>query len=372
MSSPKRLGALAFTAALIVGACSSSGSSPSASAAAPSAAAPSAAAPSTAASAAPSAAASASGGAAASPPVVTGSINVSGSSTVEPISTAVAELLKQANAGFTYKVTGPGTGDGFKTFCKGETDISDASRKIKDEEAATCKANGIEYTELKIAYDGMTVMSSPQNTTISCLSFADLYALTGPQSQGFTKWSAATDLAKSLGSNTQFPDADLTMTGPGEESGTYDSYVELVITPIADKQNPKQEHATRPDYVASANDNAIIAGVAGSPDSLGWVGFAFAQENKDKIKEIQISKDPNGTCVAPSADTISDASYPLSRSLYIYVNNAKAKANPAIVGYVDYYLADGTSSKVLETVPYVDLPASELASTVSKWQAARP
>jgi phosphate transport system substrate-binding protein len=364
MSTPQRLGALAFSALLLVGACSSSGSSTAPSAAAPSAAAPSV--------AAPSAAVSSSAGAAGSAPALSGSINVSGSSTVEPISTAVAELLKQSNPGFDYKVTGPGTGDGFKTFCNGETDISDASRKIKDEEAAACKAKGIDYTELKIAYDGMTVMTSPQNTTITCLSFADLYALTGPQSQGFAKWSSATELAKSLGSTTQFPDADLTMTGPGEESGTYDSFVELVITPIADKQNPKQDHATRPDYVASANDNAIIAGVAGSPDSLGWVGFAFAQENKDKIKEIQVSKDPNGTCVAPTAETISDASYPLSRSLYIYVNNAKAKANSAIVGYVDFYLADGTISNVLKTVPYVNLPASELANTVTTWQGARP
>ena len=362
LSTPKRLGALTFAAALIVGACSSGGSST-----APSSA-PSAAAPTTAASTAPSSAASA----AASAGAVTGSINVSGSSTVEPISTAVAELLKKSNPGFTYKITGPGTGDGFKTFCKGETDISDASRKIKDEEAAACKAAGIEYTELKIAYDGMTVMTSPQNSAITCLSFPDLYALTGPQSQGFAKWSSATDLAKSLGSNTALPDADLSITGPGEESGTYDSFVELVITPIADKQNPKQDHATRPDYVASANDNAIIAGIANSPTSLGWVGFAFAEENKDKVKEIQVAKEANGTCVAPSTETISDGSYPLSRSLYIYVNNAKAKANPAVVGYVDYYLADGTISTVLKTVPYVNLPANELAATVTTWQGVRP
>ncbi len=145
LTTPKRLGALALVATIALGACSSSGGSAAPSAAAPSAAAPSAAAPSA---AAPSAAASTSASAAA----VTGTINVSGSSTVEPISTAVAELVKKANAGFNYTVTGPGTGDGFKTFCKGETDISDASRKIKDEEAATCKAAGIEYTELKIAY----------------------------------------------------------------------------------------------------------------------------------------------------------------------------------------------------------------------------
>jgi phosphate transport system substrate-binding protein len=361
MSITRPIGALALIAAIALSACSSSGGSASPSAAASSA-------PTTAASTAPSAAG---GSPAASAPAVTGSINVSGSSTVEPVSTAVAELLKAANAGFNYTVTGPGTGDGFKTFCKGETDISDASRKIKDEEAATCAAAGIEYTELKIAFDGITVMTSPDNAAVTCLSFADLYSLTGPQSQGFDKWSSATTLAKSLGSNTVFPETDLAITGPGEESGTYDSYVELVITPIASKQTPAQESATRPDYVASANDNAIIAGVAGSPSSLGWVGFAYAQENKDKIKEIEVAKEPNGTCVAPSDATISDGTYPLSRSLYIYVNKAKAAANPAVVAYVDYYLAEGTISTVLQTVPYVNLPADTLATTRAAWEASK-
>ena len=358
IATSRRIGALALLAAIAVGACSNGGAST-----APSTA------PTTAASAADPA--TASGGTAPSAAAVAGTINVSGSSTVEPISTAVAELVKASNAGFNFTVTGPGTGDGFKTFCKGETDISDASRKIKDEEAATCAAAGIEYTELKIAYDGMTVMTSPDNADVTCLSFADLYALTGPQSQGFDKWSSATTLAKSLGSNTVFPDTDLSITGPGEESGTYDSYVELVITPIASKQTPPAESATRPDYVASANDNAIIAGVEGSPSSLGWVGFAYAQENKDKIKELGVAKDPNGTCVQPSAETIADASYPLSRSLYLYVNKAKAAANPAVVAYVDYYLAEGTISTVLETVPYVNLPADALAETRSAWDAAK-
>jgi phosphate transport system substrate-binding protein len=355
ITTPRRIAALALLATIALGACSNGGAST---------------APSTAASAADPATA-ASGGTAGSAPAITGTINVSGSSTVEPISTAVAELVKASSAGFNFTVTGPGTGDGFKTFCKGETDISDASRKIKDEEAATCKAAGIEYTELKIAYDGMTVMTSPDNADVTCLSFADLYALTGPQSQGFDKWSSATTLAKSLGSNTVFPDTDLSITGPGEESGTYDSYVELVITPIASKQTPPAESATRPDYVASANDNAIIAGVEGSPSSLGWVGFAYAQENKDKIKELGVAKDPNGTCVQPSAETIADASYPLSRSLYLYVNKAKAAANPAVAGYVDFYLADGTISKVLETVPYVNLPATELDATRTAWEASK-
>ena len=280
-------------------------------------------------------------------------------------------MVKDANPDFNYTVEGPGTGDGFKRFCAGETDISDASRKIKDEEAQACKDAGINYVELKIAYDGMTVMTSPENTAITCLSFPDLYALTGPQSTGFDKWSSATDLAKSLGSNTAFPDAALTITGPGEESGTYDSYVELAITPIASKQTPPQESATRPDYDSSANDNVIIQGITGSPTSLGWVGFAFAEENKDKVKEIAVAKEANGTCIAPTAATIADGSYPLSRSLYIYVNTAKAAANPAVVGYVDYYLAAGTIDTVLKLVPYVALPASELDKTRQAWETAK-
>ena len=355
ISTSRRVAAMAVAATIALSACSSAGGASSVPSGAPSTA--SSVAPTTASSGAPAPSAAA----------VTGTINVSGSSTVEPISTAVAELVKASNPGFNYTVTGPGTGDGFKTFCKGETDISDASRKIKDEEAATCAAAGIEYTELKIAYDGMTVMTSPDNSAVTCLSFADLYALTGPQSQGFATWAAAQDLAKSLGSNTVFPAADLAITGPGEESGTYDSYVELVITPIATAQTPPQEKATRPDYSASANDNQIIAGITGSPSSLGWVGFAFAQENKDKVKEVAVSKAPNGDCIEPTDATISDGTYPLSRSLYIYVNKAKAAANPAVAGYVDYYLADGTISKVLETVPYVNLPADALAATAKTW-----
>jgi phosphate transport system substrate-binding protein len=287
----------------------------------------------------------------------------------------VAENLAADHPDFTFTVKGPGTGDGFKVFCKGETDISDASRKIKDEEAKACSDAGVQYTELAIAYDGMTVMTNPSNSAVTCLSFADLYALIGPESQGFTKWSDAQDLAKELGSNTKFPDADLTITGPGEESGTYDSFVELALDKIADprgKIDPATKHtATRPDYQASPNDNTIIEGITNSPSSLGWVGFAYAEENKDKVAEIQVSKDPNGICVAPSAETIADATYPLSRTLYLYVNKAKAKDNAAVAAYVDYYLKDGTISKVLETVPYVNLPADKLAESRSTWESSK-
>ena len=216
----------------------------------------------------------------------------------------------------------------------------------------------------------MTVMTSPQNSAVTCLSFADLYALTGPESTGFKKWSDAQALAKELGSNTTFPDADLTLTGPGEESGTYDSFIEIALAGIAGKRSQDAKN-TRPDYIASPNDNTIVEGVAGSPSSLGWVGFAFAQENADKVKELEVSKDPNGTCVAPTAETISDGTYPLARTLYIYVNKAKAAANPAIGAYVDFYLADGTISKALETVPYVNLPADKLAASQATWASSK-
>ena len=356
IASTKRVGALAFAATLFVAACSGGGSATTAPA-------------STAAESAPAESTPAESASAAAGAPVTGSITVSGSSTVEPISTGVAESLKLASPDFTFTIEGPGTGDGFAKFCAGETDISDASRKIKDEEAATCQAAGIEYTELKIAIDGLSILTSVNNTAVTCLSFADLYSLIGPESTGFAKWSDGAAIAKELGSTTTLPDADLTITGPGEESGTFDSFVELAITPIATERG--QEGTTRPDYTASPNDNAIIAGIGGSDTSLGWVGFAFAEENKDTVGEIQVSKDVNGTCVAPTAETIASGEYPLSRNLYIYVNNAKAAENPAVVGYVDYYLADGTISSVLETVPYVNLTPEALAETRAAWDAAK-
>ena len=294
-------------------------------------------------------------------------IVVSGSSTVEPISTGVAEAFANENPGFEYTIEGPGTGDGFQRFCAGETDISDASRLIKDEEKAICDAAGIEFIALKIAFDGLSVLTSADNSEIACLNFADLYALVGPESVGFSKWSDAQDLAGELGSQTTFPNASLEITGPGEESGTFDSFVELALKSAAESRG--QEVTTRADYTASSNDNAIIEGIAGSSSSLGWVGFAFAEENADVVREIPISKTVGGTCVAPTAETISNGTYPLARSLYIYVNLAKAEANPTLVEYVDFYLAEGTIANVLEDVPYVNLPADMLEASRSAWEA---
>jgi len=356
ISASKRVATMAFAAALVAGACSggSGAATAPASSAAPGASSPAA-----------SAGESPSGGGA-----VTGSIVVSGSSTVQPISEAVSEAFKEENPGFDYTVEGPGTGDGFKKFCAGETDISDASRKIKDTEAADCQTNGVTYTELKVAIDGISVLTAKADTAVTCLSFADLYALMGPESTGFAKWSDASALAKELGSNTTFPDATLSITGPGEESGTFDSFIEIALAGAAGTR--KQDATTRPDYTASANDNAIIEGIAGTPSSLGWVGFAYYEENLDKVKAIGISKDPNGTCVEPTAETIAAGQYPISRDLYIYVNDEKAKANAAIPAWVDFYLADGTIDGILETVPYVPLKPEALKASQDAWAAAHP
>jgi phosphate transport system substrate-binding protein len=361
INSRMRLGALGLVAVFAIGACSSGGSTASPSAAGEESTAPQ--------SAAPAESLSSGGGGG----EVSGSVNISGSSTVQPISDAIAQAFKDQNPGFDYTVEGPGTGDGFQRFCAGEIDIADASRAIKPEgEADVCATNGIEYVELKVALDGISIITSANDTQATCLSFADLYALTGPESTGFNTWAAGQEIATALGSNTQLPDAPLAITGPGEESGTFDFYVEKVIAPIAEERGiAEDQRTTRPDYTASANDNAIVDGVAGSDTSLGWVGFAFLEENLDKIKPINVAAEANGTCVEPTHDTIADGSYPIARDLFIYVNKAKIAENPALAAFVDYYLTDGTITGVLETVPYVELAPDAFAESQAAWEAAK-
>jgi phosphate transport system substrate-binding protein len=171
-----------------------------------------------------------------------GDIVVSGSSTVEPISIAVAESFAALQAGVNTEVSGPGTGDGFKLFCEGSTDISDASRPIKDEEAQACADAGIEFIELKVAVDGIAVMTSPENDAVECLAFGDLYALVGPESTGIENWSDANTLALEAGGNGGLPDAELVISAPGTESGTYDSFIEIVFGDIAEER--AQEETT--------------------------------------------------------------------------------------------------------------------------------
>ncbi len=305
---------------------------------------------------------------------LTGSVFISGSSTVEPISSLVAELFAEENPDVEITVEGPGTGDGFELFCNGETDISDASRPIEQEEIDACAENGIEYTELEVALDGISVLTSPNNDVATCLNSGDLYALAGPESEGFDAWSDANDLAAEVdASAAPYPDVPLDITAPGEESGTYDAFIELSGIPdIAIEQGLSEDDSetTRPDYQASANDNVIIDGIAGSDTSFGWVGFSFYEQNQDVVKAFEI--DGGEGCVAPSFDTISDASYPLSRSLFIYVNNAKAAESEALTAFVDFYLSDTGLRTAVEEVAYVVLPDDRIENTLSTWEGAKP
>jgi phosphate transport system substrate-binding protein len=301
----------------------------------------------------------------------TGSLNISGSSTVLPITNLVAENFHGSNPDVSASVNGPGTGDGFVLFCEGKTDISDASRPIEDSEAAACKKAGIHYLQLEIGLDGITVMTNPANAGVNCLNMGDLYALFGPESDGFSNWSDANDLATQVGGNDSFPDAPLTIVAPGEESGTYDSFISLAgieTQALADGVPADKAASLRStDYQSSPDDNIIIQGIEGSDSSLGFVGFAYADQQGDSVKKIAI--DGGDGCVEPSAQTISDGSYPLSRSLYIYVNTDKLATNPALKPFVDYYLSDAGIAAVTDS-DYVAIPQERLDASRSAWQAA--
>lgn len=292
-----------------------------------------------------------------------GSVTVSGSSTVEPISAANAEKFAETNPDVAISVDGPGTGDGFQLFCSGDTDISDASRPIKDEEIATCEDNGIEFVELKVGIDGLSVITSPANDAVECLNVGDLYALIGPESEGFDNWSDADDLGAEVGGSGDYPDSELTITAPGEESGTYDSFVELALEEIAEERD--QDAVARADYESSPNDNVIIEGVAGSDTSLGWVGYAFVVENSDSVRALEI--DGGGGCVAPTDETIAAAEFPLARDLFVYVNKEKAADNQAVTDYIDFYLSDAGRASVTE-VGYVDLTDEDWQASVAAWE----
>ncbi len=209
-----------------------------------------------------------------------------------------------------------------------------------------------------------------------CLNLGDLYALAGPESEGFASWSDANTLAEEVGGTGGFPDAPLEITAPGEESGTYDAFIELALLDTAEarleegKVTEDMVETTRADYQASGNDNTIIDGIAGSDSSFGWVGYAFYVQNTDVVKAFEI--DGGDGCVAPSEETIADASYPISRSLYIYVNKAKANEKSAVQAYVDFYLSEaGLSGAVAET-GYVVLPSDRLSGAQQTWESEGP
>lgn len=301
---------------------------------------------------------------------LSGSIVVSGSSTVEPISALNAEKFATLNPDVQISVDGPGTGDGFELFCNGETDVSDASRPIDaEEEIPLCKKNGIGFIELKVAIDGMAVLTSHDNAAVECLDLYDLYALLGPESEGFDSWADANNLGNEIGAgHVPYPDAPLVITGPGEESGTYDSFAELVLEDIAydERKIPEDDPVIRPDYQSSPNDNVIIEGVAGSASSLGWVGFAFYSDNQDVVRAVSV--DGGDGCVEPTPETISDGSYPIARDLYVYVNASKAEENAALGAFIDFYLSEDGFASVSE-VGYVDLRQDDIDTSRSVWAA---
>ncbi|MFT5430053.1 MAG: phosphate transport system substrate-binding protein, partial [Myxococcota bacterium] len=238
------------------------------------------------------------------------SIKIDGSSTVYPISEAVAEeFQKQSNARITIAVSG--TGGGFKKFCVGETAITGASREIKKTEIELCKKNGIEYARLSVAYDGISVVVHKDNTWVDKLTIAELKTIWEPEAQRkIMTWNQVRE---------GFPNTPLRLYGAGVDSGTYDYFTKVVVG---------TEHASRGDYVASEDDNVLVAGVAGDKGGLAFFGFAYYMENKDKLKIVPI--DAGKGAIAPTRETVADGSYaPLSRPIFIYVSKTAAK-EPAV------------------------------------------
>ncbi len=274
---------------------------------------------------------------------VSGKVTVDGSSTVFPMSDAAAELLAEENPDIEVSVSESGTGGGFEKFCAGQTDISDASRPIDEEEIAACEAEGIEYTELQVATDALTVVVHP-DLDVDCLTTDQLIALWAPGST-VTNWQ---DLDPS------FPDQEIALFGPGTDSGTYDYMASEVVDPDAD------EPATRDDYEASEDDNVLVQGVSGTEGATGYFGYTYFEENSDSLKALAID-DGNG-CIEPSAETAQAGEYtPLARPLFIYVSNASYADNEAVKTYVDFYIEN--LAQIAEVGKFIPLSEELYAET---------
>jgi phosphate transport system substrate-binding protein len=313
-----------------------------------------------------------------------GFVDISGSSTVEPISLIMAEDFNWLNRNWTYRVNGPGTTAGFEQFCNGETDISDASRRIKDREIDACADAGIEPVELKVGIDGLAVIVSTENEAIECLNFDDLYAIFGIESDGVRTWEDAAKYASELGSaTTAWPSGDLAITAPGDESGTWGSFLEIALEDIQEAR-AEAGHATAEGepytrapgdiYVASPNDNVIIDGVGGNPNGVGFVGYAFATNNADRVRMVPIDEG-DGVCIAPDAEAVAANRYPISRDLYIYVEQSRIDPdsesyNPALTPFVDFYLSDD-NRELVSWAGYVPLALEALAETRAKWEGVK-
>lgn len=263
-------------------------------------------------------------------------VKIDGSSTVYPITEAVAEDFQKLKKNAIKVTVGiSGTGGGFKKFCRGETDISDASRPILAKEMDICKEAGIQYVELPIAYDALTVTINPQNDWATTLTVADLKKIWEPGAQGKLKsWKDV---------NPAFPDVPLKLYGPGADSGTFDYFTEAVVG---------KSKSSRGDYTASEDDNVLVQGVSRDKGGLGYFGFAYYLENQKKLKAVAI--DGGKGPIHPSAESVENGSYaPLSRPIFIYVN-AKSMDKPEIREFVEFYLKN--APKLVKEVKYVALP----------------
>ena len=304
---------------------------------------------------------------------LTGDFLVSGSSTVFPIVLRQAEQFAGLEPGVAIAVEGPGSGDGARKFCAGEVPIANASRTFKDEEIAICEEAGIEFIELRRGIDGISVITSPDNDAVECVSFNDLYALLSEEATGFGSWADANALTESWGGQT-FDDLPLAIFGPGEESGTFDSFTEIVIEGVVDGKTgldpESREFAEiiRPDYTSSPDDNVIMEGINGSSSSIGWVGYSFAQEAAEagRAKLLQVSVGDGDPCVAPSPQTIASADFPISRFLYTYVNAEVAATDPSVAAFVDYMMSD-VGLESVSAVGYVDLSDADQTRAQAIW-----
>ena len=280
-------------------------------------------------------------------------VKIDGSSTVYPITEAVAEEFQKSKQGKIKVTVGiSGTGGGFKKFCRGETDISDASRPILEKEMKACAEAGIKYVELPVAYDALTVVINPKNTWIKEFKVEELKKMWEPTAQGkVTRWKQV---------NQAWPDRALKLFGPGADSGTFDYFTDAI--------NGK-EKASRGDFTASEDDNVLVQGVARDVGAIGYFGLAYYVENKDKLKAVPIVNKGSTQAVMPSLETVMDGTYqPLARPIFIYVSE-KAMARPEVKEFVEYYLKHG--AKLSKEVGYVPLGSQHYELAMKNFKAKK-
>jgi phosphate transport system substrate-binding protein len=275
---------------------------------------------------------------------LSGTIRVDGSSTVAPLTEAAAELFQAKNPDVRVTVGTSGTGGGFEKFCAGETDISDASRPIKqDEEVPVCKKNGIGYSEVQVANDGLAVVVNPNNDFANCLTVEELKNIWEPKSK-VDNWNQV---------RSDFEDLEMELYGAGTDSGTFDYFTEAING---------EEGASRTDYNATEDDNVTVQGVQGSEGGIGYFGLSYAEQNPDAVKTIEV--DGGDGCVAPSSETVQDGSYkPLSRPLFIYPKSASLK-RPEVKAFVEFYLAN--QDQIAEQALFVPLTDAQLKASEDK------